>query len=224
MKQLLIRGQNRLEGTLPIHGAKNSVLPILAATLLISLFLPAVYVAMATFHPEMIPDQLLLSIIESKKQVPFATIVEVLGLLIAFELLQEAGVSLPKAIGQTISIIGGLVVGSAAVEARLISPAALVAVSIAGICGYTLPGKSFADAMRLWRFILAVCASIAGLFGVICGAIALLVHLSGLESFGIPYLAPFSGMRGAQALLRPRLNRRKFRDPNLHPEDMRNQR
>lgn len=192
--------------------------------LLISLFLPAVYVAMATFHPEMIPDQLLLSIIESKKQVPFATIVEVLGLLIAFELLQEAGVSLPKAIGQTISIIGGLVVGSAAVEARLISPAALVAVSIAGICGYTLPGKSFADAMRLWRFILAVCASIAGLFGVICGAIALLVHLSGLESFGIPYLAPFSGMRGAQALLRPRLNRQKFRDPNLHPEDMRNQR
>lgn len=192
--------------------------------LLVSLFMPAVYVAMATFHPEMIPDPLLLAIIDSKKQVPFATVIEVLGLLIAFELLQEAGISLPQSIGQTISIIGGLVVGSAAVEARLISPAALVVVAIAGICGYALPGKDFSDAMRLWRFLLAVCASIAGLFGVIAGAIALLIHLSGLESFGVAYLTPFSSVHAGRALLRPRLNRQKYRDALLHPKDIKNQR
>ena len=192
--------------------------------LLISLLLPAVYVAMTMFHPEMIPDALLQSIIESKKAVPFATVLEVLGLLIAFELLQEAGISLPQSIGQTISIIGGLVVGSAAVEARLVSPAALVAVAIAGICGYALPGKDLSDAMRLWRFLLAVCASIAGLFGVICGAIALLIHLAGLTSFGVAYLQPFSSVRGSRALLRPRLGRQKYRDAALHPQDSKNQR
>ena len=202
----------------------TSVRVIRYLALLISLFLPALYVAMATFHPEMIPDALLRSMIDSKKQVPFPTIMEVLGLLIAFELLQQAGISLPQSIGQTISIIGGLVVGSAAVEARLISPAALVAVAIAGICGYAVPGKDFSDAMRLWRFLLAVCASLAGLFGVIAGAIGLLIHLSQLESFGISYLTPFAGMRPGTALRRPRLRELKYRDPLLHPQDDRNQR
>ena len=202
----------------------TSVRVIRYLALLISLFLPALYVALATFHPEMIPDALLLAIIDSKKQVPFPTIMEVLGLLIAFELLQQAGISLPQSIGQTISIIGGLVVGSAAVEARLISPAALVAVAIAGICGYAVPGKDFSDAMRLWRFFLAVCASVAGLFGVIAGAIGLLIHLSQLESFGISYLTPFAGMRPGIALRRPRLRDQKYRDPLLHPQDERNQR
>lgn len=202
----------------------TSVRVIRYLALLISLFLPAIYVAMATFHPEMIPDALLLAIIDSKKQVPFPTIMEVLGLLIAFELLQQAGISLPQSIGQTISIIGGLVVGSAAVEARLISPAALVAVAIAGICGYAVPGKDFSDAMRLWRFFLAVCASVAGLFGVIAGAIGLLIHLSQLESFGISYLTPFAGMRPGLALRRPRLRDQKYRDPLLCPQDKRNQR
>ena len=192
--------------------------------LFISLFLPAAYVAMAAFHPEMIPNQLLLAIIESKERVPFATIFEVLGLLVSFELIQEAGISLPQPIGQTLSIIGGLVVGSAAVEANLISPAALIVVATAGICGYALPGKDFSDAMRLWRFLLAVCGSIAGLFGVTAGAIALVVHLAGLESFGIPYLAPFSSLQGGRAILRPRFIHRKYRDPLLKPQDIKNQR
>ena len=96
--------------------------------LLVSLLLPALYVAMAAFHAEMIPTKLLLSIIESKQQVPFPTIFEVLGILLAFEILQEAGIHLPQSLGQTVSIIGGLVVGSAAVEAKIISPAALIVV------------------------------------------------------------------------------------------------
>lgn len=194
------------------------------AALLISLLLPAMYIAMTAYHQEMLPAQLLLSIIQSKALVPFPTVLEVLGLLIAFELLQEAGVSLPQSIGQTVSIIGGLVVGTAAVEAKLISPAALIVVSVAGICGFALPGKEFSDAIRFWRFSIAVCAALAGLFGLSVGFLLLLIHLAELESLGLPYLAPFSSLRGGSAVVRPRLNRQKYRDPALKPENLRNQR
>ena len=175
------------------------------AALLIGLLLPGFYVAMAAFHPQMLPTPLLLSVIESKQSVPFPTIFEVLGLLLAFELLQEASVALPSSIGQSLSIIGGLVVGSAAVEAKLISPIALIVVAAAGICGFALPGRGFADALRLWRLILAVLSSFGGLFGLAVGGLCLLIHLAGLESLGIAYLAPFSDVRGKKALLRLRL-------------------
>ncbi|MCQ2419407.1 MAG: spore germination protein [Clostridia bacterium] len=194
------------------------------AALLISLLLPGLYIAMTAFHQEMLPTKLLLSLIESKTLVPFPTIFEVLSLLIAFELLQEAGVSLPQAIGQTISIIGGLVVGTAAVEAKLISPAALIVVSIAGICGFVLPGKDFSDAVRVWRFAIAACAGFAGLFGMSVAFLLLLLHLASLMSLGVPYLSPFSSISGLERLLRPRLKTMKYRDPDLHPENIRNQR
>ena len=160
-----------------------------------ALLLPALFVAMTTFHQEMLPTPLLEAIIESKRQVPFPTVLEVLGLLAAFELLQEAGLSAPKAVSQPVSIIGGLVVGTAAVEANLISPAALIIVSAAGISGFALPGKSFADAVRLCRFALTVCAALAGLCGLTLGLLALLIHLSGLESFGKAWLAPYSELK-----------------------------
>ena len=175
--------------------------------LLFSLFLPALFIAMTGFDPEMIPVPLLLSIVQSKQAVPFPTVLEVLGLLTAFEILQEAGLSLPRSIGQTLSIIGGLVVGTAAVEARFISPSALIVVATAGICGYALPGREFSDALRLWRFVLAVFASAAGLFGMTAAFFLLLIRLAGLESFGQNYLAPFAGVRGGDVLLRPRLRR-----------------
>ena len=191
--------------------------------LFLSLLLPGVYVAMAIHHQEMIPLPLLRSIIESKEFVPFSTAVEVLGLLIAFELLQESGIHLPRAIGQSVSIIGGIVIGTAAVEAKLISPAALIAVSIAGICGFVQPNRDFAEAVRVWRFILAVLGTIAGLFGVTVGLIALMIHLSGLTSLGMSYLAPYSRWRD-MSLLRPRHFKCKRRNPALHPIDRRNQR
>lgn len=192
--------------------------------LLIGLLLPAFYVAMVAFHPAMLPTALLQSVIESKQNVPFPTIFEVLGLLIAFELLQEASVSLPQSIGQSLSIIGGLVVGSAAVDAKIISPAALIIVATAGIAGFAMPGRDFADALRLWRFLLTVLASLGGLFGMTLGAILLLVHLAELKSLGVPYLQPFSELSGLKSLLRPRLVRQKYRDAVLHPLDDRNQR
>ena len=194
------------------------------AALLLSLFLPALYVAMATFQQQMLPTKLLLAIIESKENVPFPTFLEVFGLLAAFELLQEAGLHLPQAIGTAVSIIGGLVVGTAAVEANLVSPAALIVAATAGICGFTLPSRDLSDALRIWRFLLTFLAGFAGLFGMIAGALLLLIHLAGLSSLGVAYLAPFSDARAWRAVLRPRLARQKFRDPALHPQDDKNQR
>lgn len=182
--------------------------------LLVSLLLPALYAAMASFHQEMLPTQLLFSIIESKQQVPFPTMLEVIGLLISFEILQEAGVHLPQSLGQAVSIIGGLVVGSAAVEAKLISPAALIVVAVAGVCGYVIPGRELANAVRVWRFILTLCAALAGLFGVSVGLIALLLHLGSLETFGMSYLRPFDRAASGGVVLRRRLKTQAARRKN----------
>ena len=205
------------------HISASCVRVLRYGALLVSLLLPALYAAMAAFHQEMIPTKLLLSIIESKQQVPFPTIFEVLGILVAFEILQEAGIHLPQSLGQTVSIIGGLVVGSAAVEAKIISPAALIVVAVAGVCGYAIPGRELAGAVRVWRFVLALGASVAGLFGVTVGLIALLLHLAGLTSFGLSYLRPFDCGKTGGVILRRRLIKEKYRDPALGPEDLRRQ-
>ena len=192
------------------------------AALLLSLLLPAFYIAMATFHPEMIPLPLLRAIIDSKAAVPFSATAEVLGLLAAFELLQESGIHLPQAIGQSVSTIGGIVVGTAAVEAGLISPAALIVVSVAGVCGFALPNRDLAEGIRVWRFAIAFLGAFAGLFGMTAGLILLVNHLSGLECLGMPFLAPFDGGEKAK-VLRPRLKFQKWRNLRLHPQDGRNQ-
>ena len=149
-------------------------------------------------------------------------------MLVAFEILQEAGLRLPPSIGQTVSIIGGLVVGSAAVEARIVSPAVLIAVAIAGVAWYTQPSQDFGNALRLWRFLLAILASVGGLFGLALGCAALIVHLAGLESFGVPYLAPFTtgagASRGHPSLFRLPLPRMKWRDGAARTRNRRNQR
>jgi len=185
--------------------------------LLASLFVPGIYIALAAFHQDMVPLPMLLSMIESKQAVPFTTTSEVLGLLIAFELLQESGIHLPQAIGQSVSVVGGIVVGSAAVEAGIISPMALIAVSVAGICGFVLPNRDLANAVRIWRFGIAVLSCIGGLYGTLAGALILLIHLSSLKSLGISYLAPTG------KILRPRLKKQKFRNIQLNPQDRRNQ-
>ena len=193
------------------------------AALGVSLLLPALYAAMAMFHQQMLPTKLLLSIIESKQNVPFSTLLEVLGLLCAFELLQQAGLHLPQAVGTAVSIIGGLVVGTAAVDAKLVSPAALIVTASSGICGFTLPSRDLSDAIRVWRFALSALAGLGGLFGLTAGGILLLIHLAGLESLGVSYLAPFSDVHGVRMVLRPRLVRQDRRDAVLRPQDLKNQ-
>ena len=192
-----------------------------------TLLLPALYVAMVTFHQEMIPTRLALSIIAAKQDVPFRSVFEVIVLLLAFEILQEAGLRLPQSIGQTVSIIGGLVVGSAAVEAKIISPAVLIVVAIAGIAGYTMPSQEVAGALRIWRFLLALLASAAGLFGVVAGLSALVIPLAGIESFGVSYLTPFASNAGEQveghAVFRQPLPRVKQRPAALKTRNRRNQ-
>jgi spore germination protein KA len=174
-----------------------SVLRILRYTcLMLTLILPAFYVAITTFHQEMIPTELALSIAGSREGVPFPTFLEMILLQIAFEIILEAGLRLPKNIGQTISIVGALVVGEAAVNAKLISPAVVVIVALTVISGFAIPAQDLVNALRLWRFILLIFSSMIGLFGIGVGALLLLFDLSSIESFGVPYLTPFATNEG----------------------------
>jgi spore germination protein KA len=175
----------------------NSIIRSLRYVLMfVTLFLPGFYISVSSFHIEMIPTDLALAITASKEGVPFLTFIEVLFMLLAFEVLVEAGLRLPKTIGQAVSVVGAVVVGQAAVDARLVSPAVVVIIAITAISSFTMPNQDFSNALRLWRFIFAIFSSIIGLYGLSIGAIILLHHLSSMEVFGVPYLSPFVGGDG----------------------------
>ena len=192
------------------------ILRYMALTL--DLLLPAVFIAMTVYHRELLPPVLGQVIMESKQTVPFSAAWETLGLLIAFELLQETGIHLPQNIGNSVSIIGGIVVGTAAAEAGILSPVALIAVSIAGICGFVIPNRDLATAIRVWRFFLAILASFLGLHGIGLGLIILLLHLASLKSLGVPYIIPVE-----KGILRNRMVKNKWRSKRTKPLDKRNQ-
>ncbi|WP_029192070.1 spore germination protein [Paenibacillus elgii] len=157
---------------------------------IVSMLLPSLYIAITTFHQEMLPTTLLISLVAQKEGVPFPAFVEALLMETTFEVLREAGVRMPRAIGPAISIVGALVLGQAAVQAGLVSAAMVIVVSFTAISNFVIPAFNMAVAARLIRFALMLLAATLGLFGIMSGLIAILVHMAGLRSFGIPYLSP----------------------------------
>jgi hypothetical protein len=184
--------------------------------LAVSLFLPSVYVAITSFHQEMVPADLLLSIASAREGVPFPAIIEVIMMEIAFEALREAGIRLPKQVGSAVSIVGALVIGQAAVQAGIVSAPMIIVVSITGIASFMIPRYSIGLAIRLLRFPIIILAGTLGLIGVMLAFIVLIVHLSTLKSFGLPYLSPIATLqkhRMQDTLVLAPLWRRNTRPP-----------
>ncbi len=217
----------KVTGDSSMHFAFSSMLSVMRyLALIVSVYVPAIYVAVAMYHQEMIPTRLLLSIISAKQDVPFSTGLEVIGMLIALELLQEAGLRLPNPIGDTVSIIGALIVGQSAVEAKVASPIAIIVVAVAAIACYTLPSQDLGAAVRLIRFALLIGAIAAGLFGIGLLSCLLLLSLADMDSFGRDYSSPVTDGRPhglLRTLLRIPKRAEKFRDPELRPQDRRKQ-
>ncbi|MEK5480120.1 spore germination protein [Paenibacillus sp. FSL R5-0407] len=161
-------------------------------SIFISLLAPSLYVAISTFHQEMLPTQLLFGLASQREQIPFPAFVEALLMELTFEILREAGVRLPKNIGSAISIVGTLVIGQAAVEAGIISAAMVIVVATTAISSFVLPSFNMSIAFRMLRFPLMLLAGSFGLFGIFIGVTTLILHLCSLRSFGIPYMAPFA--------------------------------
>ncbi|MDF2942048.1 MAG: putative rane protein [Herbinix sp.] len=159
--------------------------------MIITLFLPAFYIAATTYQNQMLPVQLALSTQAAKQNVPFSSSTEVLGLLIAFEILIEAGLRLPKVVGTAMSILGGLVVGQAAVSASIVSPLVVVVVALAGIAGFIMPNQDLSSGIRVIRFVFALMAAVGGFFGMAVGLIILITHLCSLDNYGVAYMSPF---------------------------------
>ncbi|KAF6616020.1 spore germination protein KA [Paenibacillus jamilae] len=158
----------------------------------ISLLGPSLYVAITTFHQEMLPTSLLIGLAAQREAVPFPAFIEALMMELTFEILREAGVRMPKYIGAAVSIVGTLVIGQAAVEAGIISAAMVIVVSITAISSFVLPAYNMSIAFRMLRFPLMGLAASFGLFGIIVGGIALILHMCSLRSFGVPYMTPFA--------------------------------
>ncbi|MFE5322462.1 spore germination protein [Paenibacillus sp. NPDC056579] len=165
---------------------------------LISLLLPSIYVAVLTFHQEMVPGSLLISMASSREAVPFPAFIEALIMEVTFEALREAGVRLPKQIGAAVSIVGALVIGQAAVQAGLVSAPMVIVVAITGISSFMVPRYIVGIAIRMLRFPLIFLAGTLGLLGIMMGIIAIVLHLCGLRSFGIPYLASVAIPKGGE--------------------------
>lgn len=157
---------------------------------LMSLVMPALYVAVTSFHTGIIPTKLAYFIAASREGVPFPAFIEAIIMEISFSLLLEATARLPKAIGATTGIVGGLIIGQAAVQAGIVSPIMIIIVSVTAITSFNVPNYEITSAFRLIRFMLIIAAAIAGFYGIMMGLILTLIHLIKLKSFGISYLSP----------------------------------
>ncbi len=158
----------------------------------ITLLLPALFVAITDFHQELLPTELLFSLLASRENVPFPVIFEILLMEISFELIREAGVRVPSPLGSTIGIVGGLVIGQAAVSAGIVSPILVIVVAITAISSFAIPDFSFGFHLRLMRFIFILLGYVAGFFGIGVGLFVYLCILISMTSFGVPFMAPYA--------------------------------
>ena len=192
-------------------------LAVLAATLL-----PGFYLAVIRFHTQILPGNLILSFAEAREGVPFSSVTELIFLELSFELLREAGVRVPGALGNAIGIVGGLVIGQAAVEANLVSPIVVMIVALTALGSLAVPNEEFAAAFRLLKYVFLVMGGGLGIYGIVLGIYLTAGHLAGLVSFGIPYLMPFvkktSGTNSGEGIWRLPIRRRIFR-PGYARED-----
>lgn len=171
--------------------AVNFVRLLRFAAAAVAMLLPGFYIALAGFHPEVLPLSFALSFAASREGVPFSLPLEVLVMEIAFELLREAGIRLPGPMGSTLGIVGGLIIGQAAVDAHIVSPVVVIIVALTALSAFTIPNDLFASAFRMIKFYCIIAASIGGFIGLTTAVLTVLIHLSGLQSFGIPYMMPF---------------------------------
>lgn len=191
-------------------------------TFFIAMLAPAFYIALTTFHQEAIPTPLLISLAAQREGIPFPAFVEAMIMEITFEILREAGVRMPRAIGQAVSIVGALVLGDAAVQAGLVSPAMVIVVSLTAISSFVIPSYDLAISTRIMRFIFMILAASFGLFGISAGIVALVLHLCSLRSFGVPILSPFAPLSAAglkDSLIRFPLWRLHVRPRYLSPRN-----
>jgi len=158
--------------------------------------LPGFYVAIASFHPEVLPTPFLLALVSAREGVPFPVVVEVLLMELSFELLREAGIRLPGQLGSTIGVVGGLIVGQAAVEAHLVSTIVVIVVALTAIASFSIPNEIFTGAFRLLKFFLILMCAFWGLYGFFLGFLAIFIHLFYLENYGVPYMYPTTAKEG----------------------------
>lgn len=159
---------------------------------IVSLVGPSIYIAVITFHQEMIPTTLLISIAAQREGVPFPAFIEAVMMEASFEMIREAGVRMPRAVGQAVSIVGALILGQAAVQAGIVSAAMVIVVAATGIASYSMPKYNFANSARIIRFLFMSLSASFGFFGLTLGLIMLTAHMASLRSFGIPYLSPYA--------------------------------
>lgn len=158
----------------------------------LSFALPGLYIATLNFQPQMLPTSFAISIAASREGITFSTVMEIIVMELIFELFREAGIRAPGAIGHVIGLVGGIVIGQAAVDARIISPMIIIIVASTAICTFAIPDYSLTSAFRLIRYLFIALAAVFGLYGFLIAMLLVLIHLSSLESFGIPYLAPYN--------------------------------
>lgn len=164
----------------------------------LALLAPALYVTITSVHQEMIPVGLILRLAGTREGAPLPLFLEALVMEVTFELLREAGLRLPKSIGQAISIVGGLVIGEAATRAGVANPVTVVVVALTGIASFSIPAYSVAVTLRLLRFPLLLIGIVMGLPGIAVALMVMISHLVSLRSFGVPYLAPIAPSRYGQ--------------------------